>query len=731
MAGFLRRFTFVPPLEVIRQIEGVVIIDLAPPEPTTGAGTGTVLVVGEFDDGFFTTDEDGAGGVEVFGSADLRQKFGGFGYTYSGVPSSNPCSRRHLLEDWNGNGFIKLCGLRAQRLIVARVDTSVGSVSFDPLACLLGGTGPFVVTSGGTLSVTTQAGTAASDAITGAAATVAGALEAFATIVSGDSFGIRVDGGQQVTVTFGAADTTVAAVVARINAAVGYAAGSDNAGELDLVGILQGTAGSIQLIETTPGVLAKLGHSAGTTAGTGNVANVSSVTVAEVVSVVNGSAALGPLGVTADISDTGALRICNSSPASTATLEIASGTLATELSITDVDTEVTPTDHPGGQIKAGTRVRTAGADEWVTMQTLDIPEGEAGPFVAKVRPALDDGTAAGTGASTITTIVDPSDVGALTVSNAQALTAALTENQLDNAYIAAMDTTLDLAKVSKDANYLLLARRSDALVRAGRANAIKATECGARGRKFVTGDPLGATVSEAVANVANFRSDRVFYTSKGLRVRIPEIAARGTAGGIGFTADGVITVRPDGPLTTICATRPPEENPGQETRLIEDFFAVNAFGETLDVEAYKAYRAAGIAVPRLDDVAGMVFQSGVTSSLEDGRKNIARRKMADFIQDSIADISAPFVKKLSSEARRDRLRGKIEEFLAQLESAGARENARIDSFSVDDGVNAGNTPASLALGVYRIVERVRTLASLDFIVNETEIGENAVTNVDA
>jgi hypothetical protein len=52
MAGFVRRFTSVPTLEVIRELEGLIIVDLAPPAPATGAGTGTVLLVGEFEDGY-------------------------------------------------------------------------------------------------------------------------------------------------------------------------------------------------------------------------------------------------------------------------------------------------------------------------------------------------------------------------------------------------------------------------------------------------------------------------------------------------------------------------------------------------------------------------------------------------------------------------------------------------------------------------------------------------------
>lgn len=729
MAGFVRRFTATPPIEVIRQIEGVVIVDIAPPDPATGAGSGTVLLVGEFEDGAFATDEEAIGSVEVYGSSDFKAKFGSFGFTYDGVIASNPCARKHLLENWNGNGYLKAFKLRCQRLLISRVDTSVGSVDFDPLASLTATRpGPYALTAGQQLSVTTQAGTAASTALAAAVATVLGTGAAFATIVSGDAVAVTIDGGPRTVVTFGAADITVAAVVARFNSVLGYTAAVDVSGQIRLNGLRAGTGGSLVLENVATGTLAKLGLAAGTTAGTGTVANIAAVTATELAGIINATVALDALAVKADLDPSGLLRVRNNSAASTATLLIAATGLGPILAFSVLGTAVSPASHPAGVIAAGTRVRASSlvGREWVTTQTLDIPEGALGPFSVRVRPALDDGTSLGAGAGTINTIVDASNVGALAINNGQALTAALSETALDAAYQAALDATLDERGAAVEANYLLIARRSDAVVRAGRANAIKATECGQFGRKFITGDPLGTTINQAVANVAQYRSDRVFYTAKGLRVLIPEIAVRGTAGGIGFTADGIITVRPDGPLTTICATLPPEENPGQQTGLIDDFFQVNTFGETLDVEAYKAFRRAGIEVPRFDRQSGMIFQSGVTSSLESGRTTAARRKMADFIQDTIAVTFNPYVKRLSIAARRNKLRAILDQFLKSLLSPDTPDNARIAGYSTDDSVNAGNTPEVLAQGVFYIATRVRTAPSLDDLVFVTEVGPNAV-----
>jgi hypothetical protein len=210
-------------------------------------------------------------------------------------------------------------------------------------------------------------------------------------------------------------------------------------------------------------------------------------------------------------------------------------------------------------------------------------------------------------------------------------------------------------------------------------------------------------------------------------VRIPEIALRGTAGGLGFTADGVITVRGDGPLATLDCRLNPEENPGQQTGLIEEFFEVEQQTTMLAQSNYISLKANGICAPRRDRTSGSIYQSGVTSvnpGTDPGLITQARRKMADFIQDSLAERLVPFSKKLNTEARRDSIRGIIEQFLSELQSEQNPELARIGEFSVD--AKSGNTPELEARGIVVFIIRVRTLSSLDAIVLQTEIGEGVV-----
>lgn len=836
MAGFTRRFAFIPTQQVIQSIEGLVLIDLVPPPQITGAGTGNILLVGEFEDGVFAADaaaNDEDGVLEVFGSADYVTKYGSFGYEYDGVVSQNPSARQRAGELWNGNGFLKSFLLSGTRIFIARVDTSVGEIAYSPLACLGGVKDPRALTLGDTISATTGTGTAASDAVAGQVATVPGGGADFASVTAGDTFGVIVDGASQVNVVLSATDVTVALAVSRVNTTLGYTAAVVNGSEMDISGRVVGRSGSIELVEVTPGVLAKVGHYAaltadvgrergtattlGTLAGTeefsididgagpvtisltaaptladvvtninttmgavvafatandtldlqapiggnlgkdvgtetgssivladvtgtplatnlghtaatfngfGNVNNVDSVSAAEAVQLVNNAAATAN-NHEASLGPDGSIRICATTPGSS--ILIVSSSMALLYGFT-VDTTQAPGAHGGGSILAGSRVRNGSGLEFVVMQTQDIPDGEEGPFIVKVRHGFDNGTGIAAAAGTVNVVVDQPEFAFVTATNPAGLTAALTEPQMDNAYTAALAVTLDERLPSAQANYLLIARRTDAVVRDGISNTASADAEGLFGRKYITGNPLGTAPGDVIdpfiAGTIS-RTDKMFYTGLGLKVRVPNISAVGTAGGLGFTADGIITVRPDGPLTTICATLPPENNPGEASGLIEQFFEVDPFGSQLSIETYKFFKANGIAAPRRGLTDGMAFQSGITSSLNPSRLTAARRKMADFILDSLQLVLPLFIKKLNTQVRRDNVRSSMNNFLSGLESEQNPELARIEGYTLNDG-QPPNTDALRAAGVHIVEADVRTLASMDNIVVQATIGEGVV-----
>lgn len=724
MTAFIRRYRTAPTADQLSAIEQIALVDGVPTTPVTGAGSGTLMLVGEFEDGPFNEP------TEVFGEDDERAKFGGFGFTYGTTLYENPCARVHIGEPWNGNAFLKGKFLKPPRKINVRVDSSVGNVRFQPLASARSGVGPFRLTIGMQLSVAPDGGGAVlTTAINATAATDAGIAFPgggnLSLFVGGEQIGIVIDSNPEVIVTFQAADQTAAQVAARINSFLGYAAATTIlAGTaIQLVGIKLGTAGAVTLRNVSGTPLTNIGQAPGTANGTGNVANIDAVTATEVAALVDALA-----GVSATVDSTGAV-VTYSPTVGVGSILIAAGTMATALGYTN-NTLISALVGAAVAIPAGTRVRTAGGLEWVSMQTINVPEGTAtAPNVAfytsPIRPGNDNGTLAGTAAGTIVVLTDIPTGRMFSVTNVDNVTAALTENQLDARYETAFNSTLDPAAISAQANYSLCARRSDAVTAAGLLNARTASDEGCFGRSFHSREALGVTGAQAIVNVAAQRGDRNFHTWPMWKARIPEIAARGVAGGFGFTADGVIYIGGDGPLAYINAALNPEENPGQDTGLLGFITGIEKpAGTTFNMALYTALKAAGICAPRIDQRGVACYQSEATTSLEDGRKTQKRRKMADHIQDSIALMLLPYSKKLATESREAAIDARLDSFFGGLRSVDAPDNQRIKFYVVTNTTN--NNPDLAARGVSSRKIQVQLLASLDSFLVDTQIGEGQI-----
>lgn len=849
MASFIRRFSFDPGDEVLLEIESVNILDLDPPAALTGVGTGCAIIIGEFEDGPFATGgnasgiENNAPVREVSGGTDLSQTYGQLGYNYAGSPSHHPCARGRksdgalVTEQWNGNGFIQLSGKKFKRLLVARVDTSVGSVQFQRRAFLTGGSAFTYNLEPAQTLVVTDLGTDRTATFTAAAASVTSGGATYASAANGDTLTLGYDAAPNFTVTFLTGDTTQALVLARINQYAGFtfAAATDGT-HAALTGIQRGSGGQVRVVSGSTGVLAYLGLSAASTNGTGNVSNIDAVTFQEIKTVLEAAYSGGAIKVSQDgagdlrlekaysssddwmlvkststasglgfttgveasnsglayirstaqtytfvgdetltiafdaapnftaafasSDNTQALFIARlnaaagyamaraisgtvvelSSKANGGSLQIVSrsGTNQTNFGLV-AGTTATATACVGGKIPAGTVVQTSDATKkFVTMQTITVTASAitgvtasgGGPYSVKVRHGLDDGTGLSTGAGTLVALERAIDLGGFEVINPQTVNAALTETAIDAQYVTSLDKTRDTNTVSRQANMIWSARQSNAIRKGLRSNALRASAGGCYGRVAAIRPPLGTTKATANSKSAEpgvgaTRDQRVIYVWPGLNTFVPMIANRGQSGGPGFTADGNVDVGADGFLCSIMSQLPPEENPGQLTAFTD---AVNGL-ELADVvqgfeeEDYTTFRASGICAPRIDDGV-CIFQSGVTSVdplVYPQLRNIARRRMADFIQDTIALRGKSYGKKLSTFVRRKAYAGEIRSFLRGLLSKNDPARQRIAGLSV---VTKGvNTPESLGKGLYRLNINVRTLASLDSIVLATTIGE--------
>jgi hypothetical protein len=415
--------------------------------------------------------------------------------------------------------------------------------------------------------------------------------------------------------------------------------------------------------------------------------------------------------------------------------------ILTELGLV-VQTNVAPAIVTG-TMPAGTEItNAAGTARFVTMQDAVItgptgggPSGAAyfanvGPYSVKVRHALDDGSGASALAGTITSVVRAPDIGSFNAVNPLTLSAALSESAIDAQYVAALDATLDLNSVAREVNISYSARQSNTVRRKLRENAITASAIGMFGRMAIVRTPIGVTKQSALSRVAEpgvgaYRDQRVVYCWPQANSFVPIIGRRGLSGGAGFTVDGNVDIGADGFMASILSQLPPEENPGQLTGFTSGVNGLESSpnAQGLTIADYTNFRSNGIAAMRIDD-GNAIFQSGVTSvdpAVYPSLRNIARRRMADFIQDTLAIRLKGFGKKLSTGARRKAITGEIRQFMSDLLSSANPAFQRIDGFSIDDVT--GNTPTTIAQGLYRVILKVRTLASLDSIVLETTVGE--------
>jgi len=499
---------------------------------------------------------------------------------------------------------------------------------------------------------------------------------------------LGIDAQPNVTVTFAGTETTVALVVTAINNAFTAAgqpavAFADGAANLYLTSALTGTtAAQVRVVAVSAqAVLTKLGLVLGTTVGAPFPLGV---LAAGTIVQVPGSA--GPVYVTAQ-----------------------------DVNFTTVGVLI------GG--------KTSGSGG------VAVPN--AGPFTVPVRPALDDGSVGAATAGAVTQITNAPDIGSFSVQNLQPISAALSESAIDAAYVTALgQPSMDINTVAKQVNIVLSARQSNTVRRGLRTNALTASASGCFGRMACVRPPLNTDKYTATSPVADpgvgaYRDQRVVYCYIGTNVYVPLIARLGLAGNppntgyTAFTVDGNIDVGSDSLMASIMSQLPPEENPGQETSFAS---IVNGIEKGANVQGfqmadYQLFKASGIAALRIDD-GNASFQSGVTAvdpNVNPSLVRIARRRMADYIQDSIAQRGKAYSKRLMTVNRRNAFAQEIKAFMEGLLSANNPSFQRIGGFTLD--AKKGNTTRTLQQGINRVILRVQTLPSMDSIVLETTIGD--------
>lgn len=734
MAGFIRRYSSFPGVETITLIEGVIIIDLPPPGNITGVGTGVVAIVGEFADMTFAASSDANGNittnprpVELFSAQDMQDKLGGFDPTLGDF--GNSC----------GNGFVAVRNKRYARLIGVPVNLA------SPLGVRLWRQLP-----------TNTSNTDTTPAVPMQAANVAAARE----FKLGSS---RVNLGARVAFTdFPAYATGVDGVVSP--SGLPAATQIFNAPGADFVGagVLEGdvlvldainsntttlSAGIDAIVTTIPVVstsgfptqgVIQIGSEVITYTGTtdtsftGGTRGAFSTTAA---------AHLTGVSVT-PLNDAGTYRVVSVTDANNLVIERQDGTQFTATNW--FATALFSTGNIPWRCHVASTADTGGAHQLSEPGGYVVP---ARPLDATIAQATNISPTVAAPAATsntwdpltgLTMRTHPTAPG-LTFTSATQAPNAPAGASMDTLYLAAIDSLVGEQAPARDVNLLDVARTSNN-IRAKQKSHVTQVSAVGIGRTTTVWPELSVTSVSAVLGdvspgVGAYRDERVNYSWPGAKTFVPEAVPflidtsdGKTAGGDEEHPAGILEVPASGWLIAVESNLPPENNPGQAAPPVPGVMApVVGFqygAPVLGMGEYIQFRASGICALRIDRTVGAIFQSGITTSLIAGMKNINRRRMADFIEDSIARRLNQFAKLPLTQNLRDASTGECVAFLDSLLSPNNPAAQRIDDYEVD--TRSGNTPSLTAQGIFVIIIRVRTLPTADFIVLQAEIGEGVV-----
>lgn len=235
------------------------------------------------------------------------------------------------------------------------------------------------------------------------------------------------------------------------------------------------------------------------------------------------------------------------------------------------------------------------------------------------------------------------------------------------------------------------------------------------------------TKAQALADVVNYRSDRVVYVFPWVSTFVAEANA-----GKG----GVSEVSPTSFAAAACAALAPGVDPAGVNS--EPFLTgIRSLREkTMDRDDYVSFNEQGImALQFAAERQRYGFRSGVTTSLDSALKMIFRRTMTDYLQESMGAFLVHYQNRPLKRSLKLEIKGAIADFLDSQIRAGLLPSAadlkfseqQLEPYEVD--IDTGNSPADEANGLFVVIVRVRIFASARFIVLRTEIGEGVEITV--
>lgn len=679
-AGFIRRFGYFPGTSELTAIEGVVIVDSPPVGSVAGVGTGCVAVVGECVDQSYACKANSSGlvsrdvrPVEVFGGADLVDKIGGFD------------SELGDFGDEMGNLYVELRNKAFRRLVVAPVDlltpasgstygvrmwrdlpTNTSATDITPITAVL----PALVKAGTEFRLSTDRVKLAQKVQFTAKTPKVTGIDGVTEVSSGGW-----TGGPPVT-------NTSATIV---SAGSDFTAAGVSEGDIVVVGSLAAASGQ-NLVCAGAGMLRVVSVDSSTQI---TVQKLNGAAFTNTTDWQAGSALAFRVHYASD-ADTGADHQYSESGGYTVLAMPVTASIARRTSLSPL--------YPAS---------ASSASSWEALSGLTMRTHYTGDT---------------TNGLTYTSAIQAPNVSL--------------SSGMRTRYQASIDALLNDDDPTNIINFVTCARKdgSGTLKTALKSHCLTASSRGLTRSCLISPSlstqSLSAVIASSGEGVGVLRNERIWFSWPGAKTFVPEASGISLAtADSSTTTDGILDTTMDTWLACLLSWLPPEVNPGVVNDVVERVFApILGYARgtpKLDLGSYILLKQYGVAALRMTRENGPIIQSGITSSLTAGEKNINRRRMADFIQDSLAARYVQMSKQLATSARKDALASETDAFLADLLSENNPAAQRIESYLVDD--KSANTPTLSAAGVHIIISKVRMLAGLDTIVAQVEVSPDTVT----
>lgn len=677
MAGFIRRYDYFPAVDIITLIEGVVIADIPPPGSVQGVSQGVAGIVGEFSDMTYATAVNSSGvvstkhqQVEIRSAQDLLNKVGGWDETLGEFGGSL------------GNGFQALRSKKYSRLICAPVNLadSQGTRYLRdlPLSTSPTNINPVVPMSAATVVAGREFRVASVGRVRVAARKVFTGNTAFATGTGGSTSA----GGSAATQVFnGATDWTT---IPRPDGSIGTYVG-------DILVIGNNNAGAKQPVAE---------------AGTYRVQATPVSGTAVTVEKLDGSNFVFTSQTTVP------WRLHTSSDADTAPVKVPGSSSPGGYAAADIGGYTTPTrpitnpagGNTNGSYTQGLVMAPAVSTPATTGSSWDPLSGLEGR-------------------------IKPGGSGGLTFTAATQRINAPANATIDALYSDAITATDTEDEPAHDINIIWAARKSSTIRNDILQNALNASQHSVGRMGIISPDLAQQDIDVIISGTdpgISAHNERLIYTWPGAVTNVPEAAnfQIKTADGQ-TTIDGNLDETFDSYYASVLSNLQPELNPGQAAPPIPSLLApvlgIQRGVSGLNMNDYIALKANGVSALRIDRNVGPVIQSGITTSLTSGQTTVNRRRMDDYITDSLAAALVAFVKLPVTNQFKDAVVGEAVAFLDQLLSPANPTAQRIADYQVDD--KSGNTQQLNDQGIFVLIVRVKLLATGDFIVLQAEIGQ--------